>query len=355
MSSADELRTSLQNARSTYGGVFAGQPRVTRPLDRLEALIAEAERVAGEAEGELAAEAKSQVDAWSAEAKLIREAQAGGKDVAQASSLSQWARDSVERYRRNFAGQSRATRDIGMLSEIIDELEKRAIEMDGLLSRVNDPELATSRSSLQRNLESYRGELSKIKEVRLRGTVDERAGRLAGLANQQFQRYRMHFAGKARLGRNRRALESMIDALHGIRLEMVALKNAGVTNKEHLQNINIVSEHVKMYEAEREAIQQARNQSNRAQRIQALAEAANEVFSAYRGEFPGHARKTRNAAKLSELWEQLWLVALEMEAMAAEDPSHPVGANLQKVRDALRLYEREWHAILQAQAPESVN
>jgi len=37
-----------------------------------------------------------------------------------------------------------------------------------------------------------------------------------------------------------------------------------------------------------------------------------------------------------------------MEDLAREDDAEPVASNLQKVRDSLRLYEREWRLIREA-------
>jgi hypothetical protein len=42
-----------------------------------------------------------------------------------------------------------------------------------------------------------------------------------------------------------------------------------------------------------------------------------------------------------------------MEELALEDAAEPVGSNLQKVRDSLRLYEREWMLIQQAKAEQA--
>lgn len=350
---ATQLRNALNEARSVYGGQFAGQPRVTRAPDRLEALVAQARSVAKDAKSvdvELAEQAKAQAETWSNELKAIREVQAGGDVALASSSLAQWLRDNFERYNRLFAGQNRSTRDVGILREIIEDVQRRLVEAEGHLAQHDDAELASTRDAAKRNLETYRGEVQSILATRTEGEVSQRAGLLARLANDQFARYRMHFAGKTRLSRRRQVLERIEHTLQEIRGAMVALEAAGANTPEHRKNIQIVDSHLETYAKEIAAIRAARNTSTRSDRVRALAEAANSVFSEYRGEFPGHARSTRDEMRLAQIWEQLWPVALEMADLAREDDTEPVGSNLQKVRDSLRLYEREFQLIRQAKA-----
>lgn len=351
MAVAEQLRTSLSQARSSYGGLFAGQPRATRDAARLQGLIDQARTVATDAKGvdeALAEEAAGQADRWTEELSAIKAVQARGADALLASHLSQWGRDGLERYQRNFAGQSRSSRDVGILEELVADLERRTGEMDALLRRYDDADLSATRDATLRNIATYRNELQQVRAARADGTLEQRAGRLAGLANDQFTRYRLHFAGKPRLSRRRQTLETIIAALQEIRREMVAVLDAGVEFPQQNDNIEIVDGHLKTYHREADAIRAARNNASRGERIKALAEAANAVFGAYRAEFPGHARATRDESKLNDLWEQLWPVALDMEELAREDDADPVGSNLQKVRDSLRLYEREWRMIREA-------
>lgn len=355
MPTAEQMRSTLAQARSTYGGVFAGQPRATRQPQRLQALIDQVSilaRDAAEVDAELAAEAEAQVASWRSELQAIRDVQAQGPDAVLASSLIQWGRDGLERYQRNFAGQSRSTRDLGLLLEIVEDMERRVGEMDALLLRLDDEDLRSSKDALLRNLATYRNEITQIRAIRRDGTLEQRAGRLANLANDQFTRYRLHFAGKPRISRRRQILDTIITVLQEIRKEMIEVRDAGVQFPQQQENIDIVDRHLKTYHRERDAIRTSRNGATRGDRVKALAEAANDVFSAYRSEFPGHARHTRSEDRLNEIWETLWPVALDMEDLAREDDSEPVGSNLQKVRDSLRLYEREWRLIRQAKGAD---
>jgi len=351
MPTLEQMRATLAQARGTYGGQFAGQPRATRKPERLQSLIDQVSIIGRDAESvdaDLAADARQQAERWREELAAIRDVQKDGEHAVQASSVIQWGRDGLERYQRNFAGQNRATRDLGILIEIVEDMERRVADMDTLLRQRDDADVQSSRDALVRNLETYRVEQDKIRDARRQGSLEQRAGLLAGLANDQFKRYRLHFAGKPRVSRRRQVLEVIIKVLQEIRADMISVRDSGVQFPQQQDNIDIVDRHLKTYHTELQAIRQSRNGATRGDRIKALAEAANQVFSDYRAEFPGHARSTRDPDRLNDIWESLWPVALDMEELAREDNSEPVGSNLQKVRDSLRLYEREWQLIRQA-------
>jgi DNA repair exonuclease SbcCD ATPase subunit len=347
-----DLDRDLAQARSTYGGRFAGQPRATRPMTRLDELIATVRAVAGEAErmgaAASAAEARRLEAAWTEERAAILEAQRGGRDAVRASDLAQWLRDSFQRYRRFFAGQARDTRDVGILQEIIEDVERRVGEIDALLLRYTDADLAAAREQATTNLGVYRSELGEIRAARASGVPDQRAARLAGLANAQFQRYRDLFAGKERVSRRRRTLELIVATLTEILDEMLEVERLGTTLPNHARNVQIVRSNLQAYEAEIQNLRVARSRATRGDRVRGLAEAANAVFDQYRAEFGGHARATRDPARVAAMWELLWPLALEMEDLARDDDAEPVGSNLRKVRDNLRLYEREWVLVHEA-------
>lgn len=347
-----DLEQTLASARSSYGGRFAGQPRATRPLDRLDELITSVRTVAIQAESgghaTLLAEARRLEQSWAQEREAIVQAQAGGQHAVQASELAQWLRDNFQRYRRNFAGQPRHTRDLAMLAEIIEQVELRVGQIDTLLLRYADESLARSRDQAVTNLNTYRTELANIREARASLDPGERASLLAELANVQFQRYRDQFAGKSRISRHRRLLDHIVAALDEIYEQMIVVRDGSSVGTNHERNIEIVAKNLTSYKAEVDNLRIARGRATRSDRVRGLAVAANEVFDAYRAEFTGKPRASRDPDHVSALWEQLWPVALEMSDLAADDNAAPVAGNLQKVRDTLRLYELEWERIREA-------
>ena len=353
MPTVDQLRSSLAQARSSYGGQFAGQPRATRKPERLQSLIDEVNQIAVDAGGqdaELASDAANQVERWKVELAAIRDLQAQGPGALQSALLVQWGRDNTERYRRNFAGQSRATRDLGLLLEIVDQVDSRIRDMDALQrSRPQDTDLKSERERLGSALERYRNELLQLRAVRLTGTREDRVGLLARLANGQFNRYRLHFANKSRISRRPALLNTIIQVLEEIQGEMITLRDTGSPLPQNQQNIEIVGRHLTTYRTERDALKRTHDGAVRSDRVSALAQAANQVMADYRSEFLGHPRSTRDPARLNELWELLWPIALDTEEQAKKDDSAPVAGNMQAIHDALRLYEREWRLVSEAQ------
>lgn len=352
--SEQEMLDELAKARAVYGGRFAGYPRASRSLDQLDEILGKVRVIAADASDlgfdEIRAEAERLDAMWSEERGHIVEAQQGGADAVLASDLRQWLRDNTERYRRLFAGQARSTRDLGILNEIIEDLERRIGQADALLLRYRDDLLSQLRERSVSNLATYRKEADEIAQAQRAGSPDQRASRLAALANQQFARYRLHFAGKQRISRRRPVLEHILATLTAIHTEMFEVRALGASLPNHGRNIEIVESNLAAYERELQQIRVARSRATRADRIRSLAEAANEIFDRYRAEVAGRPRATRDPAVVAELWELLWPVALEMDDLAREDDADPVGSNLRKVHDNLRLYELEWDRIGQARA-----
>ena len=98
------------------------------------------------------------------------------------------------------------------------------------------------------------------------------------------------------------------------------------------------------YRDERLAIQEARGRASFDELVNELGSAANLVFEAYRKEFAGQQRGTRDRQRLVALTEELYDLAQEMERLDRvrdNDNQH----NLAVVLDQLRMYHREFVEI----------
>jgi len=95
-------------------------------LDRLttdtKSLLVEAEAVEG-AQQSLIPTLQERLDLYSKELVAITAAKDAGPDELLAATLADWTWLANRRYLRNFAGQSRLTRDLGLLQELL--LEQR--------------------------------------------------------------------------------------------------------------------------------------------------------------------------------------------------------------------------------------
>ncbi len=358
MSTADQdaLRQRAAHIKSTYDAHFAGQPRISRDPEMLDDLARQLDAVAAGLDGLPAADREAMLEELRAdremyrrEAAAVREAQSAGPDAFEAHHLATWSRITSARYRRHFAGKARATRDLGLLGELLADLERLRVAMDTLLRRFSNEELTSAREALDANLRLYREEQAAIREARLSGTLDEQAGILAAVANDQFTVYRDHFAGAPRASRRPALLERVISNLETAADQMKALGAQGLHAEANANNIGIVESRLTAYRAELEAIRQARQQTRWDDLVNGLGQAANKIFDSYREEFAGHDRATRDPDRLAVLSEALVDLARQMDDLDRVRDDDTNQLNLQVVVDHLRMYDREHAQIREAQ------
>lgn len=247
-----------------------------------------------------------------------------------------WARLENGRYRRNFAGRDRATRDLHLLDEMIEGLRARVPHLQG-----SDAERANN------DIELFTNERPKIVEAQQSGPDTDRSLKLGTRANNQFQLYNNVFAGKPRVSRSPALLARITASLETILSEMRALKEGGLLSASNDRNIGIVEERLEMYRRELDQVKKAQSDAGANLRGQ-LGTAANEIFRAYRDEFQGKNRQEADPDRLHALIEQLHPVAREMEALQERAADDVNADNLRKVLDHLGLYENEFQLIVQA-------
>ncbi len=351
LATAPELIARLEAIDARYRGRFAGHPRISRDPEELEAIQADVEAVANDAASVSDAALTERVETsrklYSEELVRIQEARAAGPAAVAAHRISTMATMVMGRYGRFFAAKNRTMVDVGLLETLADTMAELVVEMERLAAQGAD--VAEDLQRMQGALKVYRDEQGAIRSARGDGTVAEQAQRLASLANQQFDRYRLLYAGEPRMSRNPDSLASMLKALREIMGSMRALQTRGVTNDAHLKNMQIVSDRMESWEKELVTIRDVITRGDRTERIGRLGEAANKIFTEYRENFAGKDRKTRDLSKLSDLIEQLWPIQRSMDAIDADDGDDTNARNLSIVTDQLRVYDREYRNIEKAQ------
>lgn len=346
----DEIRRKADQIHQNYTARFAGMPRISREAGILDAMVKGLDELIPNAgDATLRADLQTTRELYVKEAASVRAAQAAGPEAFEAHNLSTWAQLTFSRYGRHFAGKSRTTRDLGLLEEMIADLEKVAGQMDALASLFSNEELTTTRSSLDTNLELYRSELSTIAEARGAESLERQADLLATIANDQFAIYKEHFAGKSRLSRRPALLNRVVTSLAGIQERMKALQSQGLRSEMNDKNVEVISERMKAYRAEVEAIRTQKQQTTFEQLVSALGGTANETFEVYREHFAGKDRKTRDLSILDRLLDELLSIAKQMDALDRVRADASNERNLSIVVDHMRLYERERSNIVEAQ------
>lgn len=352
-------RALLDALTSQYQAHFAGQSRATRDAALMASMRDGAaylvEVVTGLPSGverdALLADALRARDLYVQEAAAIVQAQrqAQDPDFGEARRLTQWARLTARRYLRHFAGQSRTTRDTGLLGELIGDLERLSEDVAALAQTFTSPELDETRAMVDNNLRLYRTERDEIHAARAQLSADQQVDTLAQLANAQFQVYADHFAGKSRSSRRPVLLERVIDNLQQARAQMLGLATSNPELPNNTKNAEIVQGRLEFYQSELIEIRKSRESAQFDDLVGSLGGAANQVFDEYKQHFAGHDRKTRELARLSKLCDQLYEVAHQMDDLDRVKENTTNVANLNIVLDNLNMYENEFDEITKVQ------
>lgn len=346
------LHRRLEAIHRQYERHFAGQARVSRDAGLLDAMSEELDEVTGELASQAGAD-KEELEALIQERRELYATEAASIRTAQADPRAQeiyevmtWVQVGTGRYRRHFAGQSRSTRDQGLLNELIADAERHRALLEG----IGGEDVKDTVESLRSSAELYRSELEQVVRALNDSPVEQRGGALAQAANGQFSIYRDRFVEHPRLSRRPVVLERVIHNLESLVSQMRAIQDEEGVGDAHERNIELVDDRLRFYRGELASIRDSKSVSSVADLVTSLAEAANAVFQRYGTEFAGQDRRTRDPEMLCSMIEELYDVGRQMEDLQrfAQLPAN--GTNLRLVLDALRLYDHEYEHVVRARA-----
>jgi trimethylamine:corrinoid methyltransferase-like protein len=129
---------------------------------------------------------------------------------------------------------------------------------------------------------------------------------------------------------------------------MRALKKGGLTGGSNDGNIGIVERQIETYKTELDAIRDARKGIAFGDLLGMLGGAANDVFDAFRAEYAGKDRKTRDEAKLSAMCDELHDVRRQMIEVGRAEASVSNESNIDIVSTQLASFEQEYDQIVLA-------
>ncbi|MEO0600644.1 MAG: hypothetical protein AAF211_04355 [Myxococcota bacterium] len=350
MSDADAAAV-LDRLQDQYRTQFAGRARVSRDPDVMERMIDQLASVAPQVAGKPELQKR-----WDDNNALFRKEHQAIMDARavpgalQAHRLRQWAELCMGRYRRAFAGRNRNTRDLGLLEDIRTVLAAHRERIAALHQEAESLGLEADLQRIDETLGLCRTEAGIIRQARTQGDHAEQGTRYANLANFQFRIYAAGFAQKSRLSRDPARLLRIVKELETIAAGMARLQAAGYASEANDRNFKLVTESIRAYKTEAQAIEETLKNAQVSERIGALANAANALFSEYREGFAGQERSTRDEDELDAIIERLWHIALQMDAIDQDEGDEINERNLRLVTDNLVLYAREWEAIRTAKA-----
>jgi hypothetical protein len=358
----EALEKELADLDARYEEAYAGKDRSsveTGPLQELlartkagkEKISALGALTAGDNAAALTAGFDERLALFQRELEMIRAAKDMGTGFERFSIEGSAANFVFDRYTRHFAGQSRDTRDIGLLKELTEELrqiKKRMIALGG--KKLPEP-MAKDIELVQQNIDRYVIEEKEIPRAQADGTPEERADRLARLANSQFAVYQAFFAGQARVSRRPALLVRVIENLKSYRAKMFDLKSRGLDSESNTNNIGIVDGRVAAYEKELVEIRKVRSDLKLVDIMGTLGNSANELFEEYRRDFAGKDRKTVSLEQMSLLIDRLDELRRQMEDLGRVEKNETNRQNQVVVREYQANWTREYQAIRQAQNP----
>lgn len=354
-----QLRAEVDQITGEYDARFAGHSRVTRDLEDLNNLINRMRSVVGDLgrlprsndRTALEDNAKQSLTLYENERKEVMKAKGLGADFEDFDALRTEANMVFSQYNRHFAGQNRATRDLGLLAEMIEDLERIGENMRELapaIAKIPNNGAQQDIDLVADTLKLYQTERGEIIEARGMGTTEEQAAALAEVANGQFKLYDEHFAGKSRLTRRPALLSRMISSLEQVLDRMRALEVRGGAGDFNRDNIKVVEGALDTYRTELSEIRKAREGTSFGDLQGSLGGAANEIFDEYRANFAGQDRKTRNLELMGAICDRLAEVGRQMADLGRAEPTDMNANNLRIVTDTRVMYEREWQRIAEA-------
>jgi hypothetical protein len=257
-------------------------------------------------------------------------------------------------YDRDFAGQSRATRD----TEGLDSIVRRTVDVlrriDEIPVAAQGPQLTALRELVASSKEVYETERRAVDQAKVQGPDADEFSLLATQANFVFARYGRHFAGQDRPSRDTGLLAEMVEDLKTIRKRM-----QGLSGKKNSQNfardVEVVAQNLAMYEAELKEIQKAQSEGTESDRASLMALLANNQFGVYRTHFAGQSRTSRRPQLLMRTVDNLKRIRDVMRALSsAKVENEHNEKNVGVVTDNLTMYENELVEIRKARQSTSM-
>jgi hypothetical protein len=355
----DNLGKELEELDREYAAGFAGQSRLTRDLDLLDKIIARGssilqriDQIPNAAQGpelvRLRDTAAQSLGLYSQERQAIQRAQEVGPSFESFSMEATNANLVFARYARHFAAKERATRDLALLGELVEELKQIDKRMGAIAGDSPVADFERDRKVVKDNLAQYQSEIQQIDSAQKSGTPEQRASILANLANDQFEIYQTHFAGEPRVSRRPALLMRVISSLKKIHERMVGYRDGGLDLDFNVRNIGIVEERLKVYETELVEVRKIRQSTAMPDIMGELGTSANKLFDEYRRAFADKPRTQVDLQLLGNICDKLGEIRRQMSDMSLAEENEMNAKNLEVVTEQLVMFEGEYDAVAAA-------
>lgn len=361
MANLEELEQKTVAIEETYEKNYAGKDRNTVDAAGLDELVSRVKAVQVELDGlgaltagdkapELNKRLQDRLATYERERSLVGMAKEMGEGFERFSIEGAAANFVFDRYQRHYAGQSRDTRDLALIKEMVEELRGIKKRMLAIGGKKLPESLARDVEIVEANIGRYQTEEREIPKAQASGTLEEQADRYAALANAQFAVYQAFFAGHARVTRRPQMLVRVMENLKRYRSAMFDLKNRGLSSESNNGNIGVIDGRLKAYEAELGEIRKIRREVKLADIMGSLGGAANDLFQQYRDGYAGKDRTSVDLVALHHLIDKLDELRRQMEELGRVEKNDMNVQNQKVVREYQVVWIQEFQQILAAQA-----
>lgn len=252
-------------------------------------------------------------------------------------------------YDARFAGQSRVTRDLSVLNELVNRMKRAQQDLERIQRNVPASEFGQLRDTVRQSLQIYETERKEIMRVKSLGPDFEDFDALRTEANLAFAAYHRHFAGKPRNTRDLGLLAEIIDDLARVRDGMKELEANIPTGHGTREDLDLVTQNIEAYTNERGEIVEARAMGTLEEQAGGLAECANGQFRVYDTHFAGKARVTRRPALLQRMIDNLTQIQDRMRTLRDQGLRTDYNEqNIKIVEESLGTYRVELEEIRKA-------
>ncbi len=345
----DEERQALQRRvkrlEARYRLRFAGKSRLTRNLELVDELIDEARSIfddaaaLGSAGAAIVQDVAQKLALYEEEHSNIVDAKAHGETAIKAAVAGARLGFIKGRYTRNFAGQSRASRDLSELDDVIGQLE----DLENVLRTVSDDE--TGRLTLN----DARGQLEMYEEER-RLIEDAQDGRdRRERAMRQLRTYKSRFWGRSRLACRPERLRYVIERIDEVRREMVR----DALERKAAPKIDEISEHIIALSEELAAMESLHTGTDGPAHAEALNAEVGLLRAGYQKSYAGKNRASCEVDELARLADQLADVEVLLTELAPQVAE--ARSPLDLARDLLTMFADEYGLIIKARKTQSAS
>lgn len=324
---------------------FSGHVRMTRDLAKLDGLLEQmhalqqrAAAVAFQSEGRwqsLLDLLERRIHEYQAERGAVAQIQASASSQdRQASQLTARARLVLHRFARHFSGQSRRTRDIERLTDILAETKVIFDELRPLARAVHLRSVAEEIGAVGGYVEFLTAEREELVQARRAGSLEDQSANWQILLENLHTGWKAEVLGQPQITRRPGLLQRYISSLDGVLEGLMTARHANLPD-QHEVAIERAARLLVRWQDELAALLAWQRPQTPEETAEALWSRADELVHSFLLHWTGDPSQAMGAEALRELADALDEVERQLSQLGAQHPQLVAAGRLSGLRDAL--------------------